>query len=358
MSTHLNTEVRHGGDLHTAIERYGGPASQWLDLSTGISPWSYPIPPFDKSTWHCLPDNNKTLLTSASNYYGCDSSQIITTPGSQLAIRLIPQILDKKQSVAIPLIGYQEHAVSWQIAGHAVLRYRDKLELRNLVDKQAVSSVVTINPNNPTGEVFSTKFLRTISANLTGILLVDEAFSDLDDSRSMLSTSDSIENVVILKSIGKFFGLAGARVGFAIGDHSVVEKLNQLLAPWSIAGPAIKVATSALDDTQWQAKQRARIITHAHAQSLVLNSIAGLLPDSKYNDQGLFFSIFAQSKAITRLHTHLAERRIWARLGDTFVGDNRRKLNWLRLSLAANQLDRLSSVLKSANINSYPTTSL
>lgn len=348
------TSVRHGGDLANAMALYGGATNEWLDLSTGISPWSYPIPAFDNHIWRELPAPHDDLMAAAASYYQCPPSEVTATPGSQLAIRLIPQLIDHKQTVAIPLIGYQEHASAWKMAGHTVLRYQNSDELFELTNSGAVNNAVVINPNNPTGELITSTLLKALSERLSGLLLIDEAFSDLDNSHSR--SDMAIEsNTVVLKSIGKFFGLAGARIGFTLGTHPVVEKLKQLLSPWSIAAPSIALATLALNDTQWQTMQRTRIKEHAQKQRVIVSEVAHSLPNSYYCDQSLFFSIFAENQAITSLHTQLAEQKIWARLGDSFVDTNQCQLNWLRLSLAADQLDRLSRALQSANTNDYLT---
>jgi len=348
----VKSEIRHGGDLHQALELYGGSIDQWVDLSTGISPWSYPAPAFNESAWRQLPPSNRVLIAAASAYYECDKSHIICTPGSQLAIRLIPHLLEQKQVVAIPLIGYQEHANSWQMAGHSVRRYRDYKHLLELIHTEAITNAVVINPNNPTAEKVAPSSLKILSDEISGILLVDEAFSDTDPSNSVCREPfNTSSNMIVLRSIGKFFGLAGARIGFVIGIHPIVTQLNQLLSPWSISGPSLKLASLALSDTQWQAKQRQRISENAQRQRLVLDSIKRTDCNYSYKDQSLFFSVFASHSAITSLHTAFAEQKIWTRLGDPYLDQGEEQLNWLRLSLVGERLDRLAKALVTININ-------
>ena len=355
-------QLRHGGDLENAIQGYGGAAHEWLDLSTGISPWSYPVAEFDSSTWRALPSPKTQLIAAASAYYQCRASDITVTPGSQLAIRLIPQLLktqllktqlckpklhEQTQAVAIPLIGYQEHANSWQLAEHKVIRYRNLEHLENIVSDNLVSNVVVINPNNPTTEQFSAASLSNISSKISGLLIIDEAFADLNydhDPASLPLPLHHNNNVIVLKSIGKFFGLAGARVGFAIGVHPIVSQLRTLLSPWSIAGPSMQIATLALNDTQWQRSQIKRINRHAQQQRLAMSVMQQGEPNCRIVDQSLFFSVFDQNDRILKLHDHLARNKIWARLGDPFI-EHSQQLNWLRLSLAGDQLNRLSAAL-------------
>jgi cobalamin biosynthetic protein CobC len=342
-------QLRHGGDLENAIQHYGGKAHQWLDLSTGISPWNYPIPQFEPSTWRTLPSPDGELLAAASAYYRCQVSEIALTPGSQLAIRLIPLLIKKKQAVAIPLIGYQEHANSWKLAGHKVLRYQTSAELDNLIGDNQINNAVVINPNNPTSEQVSPARLVQLSSRLGGLLIVDQAFSDFyannrNESAGLLHRHS---NVVLLKSIGKFFGLAGARIGFAIGKHPIVSELQMLLSPWSVAAPSMQLAAIALRDTKWQRSQIKRISQHAQRQRIALSVIKQSMPNCRLNDQGLFFSIFDENDCIVKLHQHLANNKIWTRLGDLFQTQQHEQTNWLRLSLAGDQLGRLSATLTS-----------
>jgi cobalamin biosynthetic protein CobC len=259
--------------------------------------------------------------------------------------------------VAIPLIGYQEHANSWQLAGHKVIRYSNFDHLDGLLADNTinsiVNSVVVINPNNPTAEQLPAARLKKISSMLSGLLIVDEAFSDLDLDHSQSSTARSSclnSNIIALKSIGKFFGLAGARVGFAIGAHPIVGQLQMLLSPWSIAGPSMDIAALALSDRQWHRSHITRIKLHAQQQRLAMAVIKQRSPNCRIVDQNLFFSLFDQHDRMVKLHHHLAQEKIWARLGDPFVdplaNQSQKQVNWLRLSLAGDQLERLSAALK------------
>lgn len=349
--------TRHGGDLLRALELYGGDYEQWLDLSTGISPWNYPIPAFDESTWRNLPRPDDALLKVASNYYGCRPSEIIATPGSQLSIRLIAQCVDPKQTVAIPSIGYQEHAASWALAGHTVIRYRGADELADLIERACITSAVIINPNNPTGERFTAQRLQDFANGLSGVLIVDEAFADLHRNADTSPCTKEFEsNLIRFKSIGKFFGLAGARIGFTIGVHSAITKVEQLLSPWSIAAPSAELAILALSDVQWHQHQIDRINRHAKQQRTVIASAKRHLPDCEIADQGLFFSLFSSDDAITKLHQHLITHKIWSRLGDSYQAQNGSERNWLRLSLAGEDLNRLSKAFASITMNAPLTT--
>ncbi len=360
--------LRHGGDLRSAIDVYGGDQTQWLDLSTGISPWVYPAPHINSLTWRNLPSDQTELLNVASKYYQCSTNQIIATPGSQIAIRLIPLLYEAKQSIAIPEIGYQEHANSWHIAGHTVYRYRDQAALMRLIDEQTIENVVVINPNNPTGDYYDQAFLSEVADQISGTLFIDEAFSDLNMARSVTQSEaqpftrssaqnhNPANNRIVLKSIGKFFGLAGARIGFVIGELPVVGRLGQLLSPWGIAAPSMALATMALGDTKWQDEQHQRISKHAQTQNKLMTELADRIPDSRLVNQTLFFSLFAPCSSIEGLHKNLANQHIWTRLGDRFNSNAGQECNWLRLSLAGNEFHTLLSALKSTETHNFLST--
>jgi len=345
MSKFVNeSAVRHGGDLSRAISVYGGEAKDWLDLSTGISPWSYPPPTFSIDTWRNLPPPLDALLESAARYYQCQTSDIIATPGSQLAIRLIPQQFDTPQRVALPTIGYQEHALSWQSAGHTLYRYDDLHALENLVRDKQVDHCVLITPNNPTCEFIEQEKIIALSTQLSGLMIIDLAFADITNLNTL--SVNQYDNIVQLRSLGKFFGLAGARIGFAISKHSIIKKLRYLLEPWSLAAPSIELATLALNDSEWQGQQRTRVSQSADHQRKIMIGVANELDGAKLVDQHLFFTLFAKHNDIVKLHRDLAKQQVWSRLGDSYISELGRAENWLRLSLAGDHLSRLASALK------------
>lgn len=345
------TPLRHGGNLSDAIQEFGGQRDDWVDLSTGISPWPYPIPSINESLWHSLPPNQEALLTAAAHYYDCDATNITVTPGSQLAIRLIPTLIESNQTVAVPFIGYQEHAHAWQSAGHSVIRYRSKNELVELITNQNVNNAVVINPNNPTHETFAVNELKFLAKQLSGMLLVDEAFIDLDPINSLtnnLSSDTDLNNTVVLRSIGKFFGLAGARIGFVITQNYIGHELAKLLHPWSINAPAQQLVETALNDTEWQKRQCIRIKLQAiELNELLIETIDQSENITFHRCEGLFATIFGNQITIGEIHIHLAKNKLWTRLGDPYTDPQQEsEQNWLRLSLPGDNFDLLANSLK------------
>jgi len=265
-SENSHTEINdvHGGNLEAAARDYGVPLDQWLDLSTGIAPWSYPELSVPNHVWQRLPHGDVELLSAAADYYGCPETHIVSLSGSQQAIAAIPRLFDKPCRVAVPELGYFEHRKAWQASGHELVAYRDA-ELPGLVAAGRVDAVVVINPNNPTGYQWRADDLLGLHEQLQqrgGLLLVDEAFADFCPHNS-LTGRGPLPGLVVLRSIGKFFGLAGIRLGFALGDEEWCQRLKRELGCWHVNGPAQWIGARLLRDRDWQSRQRSRIQSRA-----------------------------------------------------------------------------------------------
>lgn len=319
--------LKHGGDISSAIATYGPHPDGWLDMSTGISPWAWPVPNIDPDLWHSLPPSCDTLIQAAADYYQTPADRLVATPGSQLAIRLIPKLFSKS-CVAVPSIGYQEHARSWALAGHNVQHYKNQDHLLDLLDARSAEHAVVINPNNPTGEIVTCSLLSTLANKANGHVIVDEAFADC--VRQPSASRLQIDNLVVLKSMGKFFGLAGLRVGFVDSNSNIINTLKEIIEPWSISGPSMYIAEKALSDTHWQAQQKSRIRQQSSQFTKNLSRVTEPFGITKTTHSGLFHTAFGDKTAIDGLHDELAKVGIWSR---RYNHDD--SVCWLRLSLPA-----------------------
>ncbi len=246
--------LEHGGRLRQAAQRRGIPLADWLDLSTGIAPWSYPVR-IDESAWRRLPEDEDELVAAAAGYYG--HPQPLPLPGSQAAIRELPRLLAPGVAV-LPAPTYGEYAPAWRAAGHEVR----ELDAAALLAVDA-DVVMLANPNNPDGAGFAPQALRELAARQAargGWLVVDEAFADCTPQTSVAALAGSeLPNLIVLRSLGKFFGLAGARVGFLCAAPALRARLAEALGPWALAHPSRVAAIQALRDTAWQQAQRVRL---------------------------------------------------------------------------------------------------
>jgi len=242
--------VVHGGDIDGARARFPGAPEPWIDLSTGINPHAFPVPPIDTGAWQRLPQRGAehALREAAARRYGAaDADSIIAAAGSQALIQIIPRLIGATD-VAILGPTYGEHAVSWARCGHRIA------ERGSLSEIGAARVAVVVNPDNPTGRTIAADDLRGLAAELAGrdgLLVVDEAFADFADAGVSLAPQLPPATVV-LRSFGKAYGLAGVRVGFAISaDAALYRSLRAELGPWAVSGPAIVAGTAALRDAGW-----------------------------------------------------------------------------------------------------------
>ncbi len=239
--------IEHGGALDRAISEFGGSRETWLDLSTGINPVAYPVPEFAPDVWARLPDSGleARALDAARQFYGfTEAADVVAAPGTQALIQLYPHLVGPGDAVVIGPT-YEEHAQSLGIAGRDV-RYERELSL--MQDEDMI--VVVVNPNNPDGRLIPADalvFAATRLAERGGLLVVDEAFADMDTIDSVAKFA-GMDGLLVLKSFGKFFGLAGARVGFAAGNEETIGIISAMIGPWAVSGPALVLADKALRD--------------------------------------------------------------------------------------------------------------
>ncbi|MGH8582909.1 MAG: threonine-phosphate decarboxylase CobD [Gammaproteobacteria bacterium] len=294
----------HGGRLREAERRYGIPLAAWLDLSTGINPSAYPMSALPVSAWTRLPEDDDGLIDAARAYYG--APHVLPVAGSQAAIQALPA-LRTPCSVGIITPGYAEHARAWRRAGHAVVGVPVEA-LANAA--RQVEVLVVIHPNNPTGARFAPETLLDWHVRLAareGWLVVDEAFMDATPADSLARYS-ARPGLIVLRSLGKFFGLAGARVGFVLGAAALLQRLAEALGPWPLAGPSRAVASHALADTAWHSAAR-RELPEVSARLAKLLTAHGLVPTGGC---GLFqWVVTREAQAI---HEALAREGILTRL--------------------------------------------
>lgn len=313
--------LHHGGRLREAAGRYAIGLEQWLDLSTGINPNGWPVPAIPASSWARLPEVDDGLEQAAQAYYGAE--HLLPVAGSQAAIQALPQ-LRSRSHVSVLHPGYAEHAAAWRRAGHTVTPVTTAQ-----LDHAAAQAdtLVLIHPNNPTGACFSVEQLLAWHACLAargGWLVVDEAFMDVTPASSLCRHS-ARPGLIVLRSLGKFFGLAGVRVGFVCAQPALLKQLDVLLGPWSVNTPARWVATAALADRVWQHASRQRLTAEgARLRALLVRH--GFTPDG-----GCALFQWLRTPQAAYLHAALARQGILTRLFD--------EPSSLRFGLPGNEAD-------------------
>lgn len=263
----------HGGDLEWASQHFKVPLEDWIDLSTGISPFAYPHVEISPSALTRMPYQQGEFTHAVRDYYGSDC--FLATNGSQQAISALPYCLEPLP-IILPDIGYQEHARVWGQRGAELIRYpaldADKAEafIDALIEQKQASHLLVINPNNPSGCQFSSHTLMRWAGKLAegAAMIIDEAFADCDPAQSALNAGLQ-DKMIVLRSFGKFFGLPGLRLGFVFANENLRRKMRPHVGIWDINGPAQEIATRALKDRSWQREARISIAEASRENTLL-----------------------------------------------------------------------------------------
>ncbi len=307
----------HGGGIDAAAARHGGARADWLDLSTGINPRPYPVVEVDARAWTDLPDAGAeaAFVTAARAFWDVpDGADVLAAPGASALIARLPALAPAAR-VAIPGPTYNEHAAAFRAHGWDV------------VESGPAEAFVAVHPNNPDGRLWQADDLP--DAPLT---VIDESFCDVMPAASLTPLAVR-PGVVILKSFGKFWGLAGLRLGAAIGAPDTLARLAEMLGPWPVSGPALEIGTRALRDPDWARATRARLAADAdRLDALMTGTGAAALGGTT------LFRLYEVSDAVA-VADRLAKARIlvrtfpynpcWLRLG--LPGDGE---GWARLEAA------------------------
>ncbi|WP_170445897.1 threonine-phosphate decarboxylase CobD [Ruegeria arenilitoris] len=281
----------HGGGLDAAIARHGGARTEWIDLSTGINPHPYPVADLTSEDWTALPDHGAfaRLSNAARRFWGVpESAAILPAPGASALIARIPA-LAPVGAVQITMPTYNEHAAAFAAQGWTVQP-----------DGPAQARVI-VHPNNPDGRIWQAK---DADAPLT---VIDESFCDVTPDASLISLSER-PGVIVLKSFGKFWGLAGLRLGFAIGHPDLIARLNDLTGPWAVSGPALRIGAQALNDTTWAEATRSRLARDAEGLDTLMTGRGAHLVGGT-----TLFRLYDVDDAAA-WQDRLAQARIWSRI--------------------------------------------
>jgi cobalamin biosynthetic protein CobC len=260
MISHLGAAepLVHGGDLSAARRLFPGAPEPFIDLSTGINPNPYRVPQLSPDAFARLPEQAALirLATTAAGAYGAPSAaHVVPAPGTQI---LLPQVAALVPPGLAAILGptYSEHARAAALVGH---RVKEVTEIGALADTDLV---IVVNPNSPDGRIVSKDALLALADDVRrrgGLLVVDEAFMDVGPAGASLGAELASGSIVVLRSFGKFFGLAGLRLGFALAAPKIAARLGASLGPWPVAGPAIAIGEEALADRPWAEMTRSRL---------------------------------------------------------------------------------------------------
>jgi cobalamin biosynthetic protein CobC len=353
----------HGGALNAAAEFFHIPRENWLDMSTGINPTGWPVPHMPARIWQRLPeeqlkgdesleqaalehylnfkqlkantsDNHQPNKNSSQENVQVTTANILPCAGSQQGIRLLPFLYAAHQhgrkyeaKVWVTSGSYVEHGIAWEEQGHRVRKVAcDKIS--ELLTQQPVDVLILLNPDNPSGYRWPAEQLLkwwSILHRRGGWLIVDEAFMDMTPEQSIVGSVER-EGLFVLRSLGKFFGLAGVRLGFVAAAAKNIQRLRKMLGPWSISHPAQYLGRLALQDTAWINQQRYDL----SQQSLRLASLIKHHSGCQCVGTDLFQTVYHDESE--RLFNQLAQQGILVR----YLPETSKTLAGLRFGLLEN----------------------
>jgi cobalamin biosynthetic protein CobC len=301
-----SASLQHGGDLAQARRQFPGAPEPFVDLSTGINPHPYPVPPLSSDVFARLPQpvELERLIAAAVKYYDVPSpDHVVAAPGTQILLPLVAALIPPRRAAVLGLT-YAEHARVAALAGHAVK------EAHAIAELAQADLAMVVNPNNPDGQLWPRDAVLQVAQELQphgGLLVADEAFMDVAPEDASLALAVDRGNIVVLRSFGKFFGLAGLRLGFALAAPELIARLAACLGPWAVSGPAMAIGRVALDDVAWVQATRACLAQEAQRLDDLL-AASGL---EILGGTPLFR--LARMPAADALFHHLGRAGIWVR---------------------------------------------
>lgn len=311
----------HGGEPDRTLWR----GDDWLDLSTGINRLPWPVPPLPEGAWRDLPTRAAREAAEAAARACWSAPAALAMNGAQAAIEALPRLWAPGRA-AILAPSYNEHAAQFRAAGW------DVAEVPDTAAMAGADVAVLVNPNNPDGRSWTPAQVAAL-AGTVGRLIVDESFGDVDPGLSVAASAS--DRVVVLKSLGKFWGLAGVRLGFVLAGPETRAGLEARAGLWAVSGPALAIGARALADRDWAAATRARLARDA----VRLDALAAEAGWRLVGGTGLF-RLYDTPDA-QAAQERLARAGIWSRVFPY-------SRTWLRLGLPGPRAewDRLAAALQ------------
>ena len=297
----------HGGGLEAAKRHFG--EGDWIDLSTGINPHPWPRAAEMAFDWRRLPDPSDLarLEAIAAGHFGIEPYHVCAVPGTEIGLRLVGSLINGSARHIVP--GYRTHGemIDGSIA-------TDRADARDVG-----GSLILANPNNPDGRAIAPDSLLELLDRREGWLLIDEAFADADPAQSVAASVGPGERLIVFRSFGKFFGLAGVRLGFVLAPQAIVAALRERLGAWPLSAAAIAIGAAAYADADWIAATRRRLPEDAAALDAVLVRHgfrpAGACPLFRLIETGNATALFERLARCAILTRPFADQPRWLRLG-------------------------------------------
>jgi threonine-phosphate decarboxylase len=328
--------VAHGGIFSNGLEHNLG----LLDFSSNVNPLGFPSQVRDVfknlSQISIYPDpNSNELKTHLQNYTGIPKNQIVVGNGATEIIYNFCSAFLRKQKVLIPIPTFGEYESAAKLNG-AILYFFKTMnlnqrfsEFQDMFSKK--NCIFLCNPNNPTGVLIKKNNMLKIlesAYDKSAMLFLDECFIELVPAgdESIVSYLKEFDNLFILRSLTKSFGLAGLRIGYGLGNKKMIEIMQKIKIPWNVSGIAQKSSIKALSDKSHLSKTLNLIRKES---KFLINSISKIKGFTCYNSDTNFILIKSKIKS-NQIQKRLLRRNILIRDCNTFRGlDN----NFIRIAV-------------------------
>lgn len=303
----------HGGNVAAARAAFPDAPTPWLDLSTGINPRPWDVWRAGVVDWAALPDVMalKALEADAARFFGVAPERVCAVPGTEIGLRLLG-ILGLPLPMRYRAPGYGTYA---EVGEARPVAERD-------LEKEARGggTILIAQPNNPDGAALSEARLQDIAGRLEaagGVLVLDEAFAETQDQPSAAARLG--DRVIALRSFGKFFGLAGVRLGFVLAAPERLAPLRRQLGSWPVNSAALAIGRAAYCDPAWIAQTRTRLRQDADRLDALLrrhgfepSGVCPLFRLVSTSNAGSLFERLAAEGILTRPFAYAPD---WLRVG-------------------------------------------
>ncbi len=279
---------RHGGNIARLAAAAGRPAGEILDFSANLNPlgppdWLRPLVSSRLSDLVHYPDPENAALTAAfAGAFGVPGDDVLMGNGSTELLYLLPSVLEKRRAV-IPVPAYVDYAVAADLAGLPVEALPLQEERGFVPDFAAIErtlkgdEILLIGtPNNPTGLTVPAADLKALALRHPNTVVVaDEAFADFTDEESLLDL-ERPENLIVLRSLTKFYAIPGLRLGAVVASPEIVGRLRRRIPPWSVNSLAQAVGAAALADRAYAEETRRFVQKRREELVAEIGAIPGL----------------------------------------------------------------------------------
>lgn len=262
----------HGGDVYAASRELGRSVEHLIDFSASINPLG-PAP----SVWRAITNASRVLQhypdptcwvlrEKLASHWRCRPDRIVVGNGSSELIYAIPRVLGLRHLLVIGPTFSEYATAMFLIGGQVTMVFADRgQDYRPPLDKAmallrqkrsshgGIDAVVLCNPNSPTGQAChpdDVLKLARVAGRRRIWMIVDETFADYCPDYSICFRMSSLSHVVVLRSLTKFHGLPGLRVGYAVGSSRMTQQIRRQLSPWSVNAMGQVAALAALSDAR------------------------------------------------------------------------------------------------------------